>query len=98
MKLTDVVNERLVKKARLIKRAKTVFKAFKKGTIGSNDNPTEPMFSYELLDDVSMSINEMDTVSIFSREIKIKELNDACRYVSVVLLVRKITKRCSGLR
>ena len=92
MKLTDVVNERLVKKSRLIKRAKTVFNAFKKGTIGSNDNPTEPMFRYELLDYVSMSINEMDTVSIFSREIKIKELNDACRYVSVVLLVRKITK------
>ena len=73
-------------------KAKTVFKAFKKGTIGSNDNPTEPMFRYELLDDVSVSVDEMGIVRIFSREIKIKELNDACRYVSVVLLVRKIIK------
>jgi hypothetical protein len=63
-------------KQKQIKKGKTVYKALRKGTIGSND-PNEPHFSYELPDDFSVySINVVIIISL--NKIKIKELNRGC--------------------
>jgi hypothetical protein len=67
-------------KQKQIKKGKTVYKALRKGTIGSND-PNEPHFSYELPDDFSVyTINVGIIISL--NKIKIKELNRGCNLVS----------------
>ena len=77
---------------RLIKRAKTIFKAFRKGTIGSKDDPNEPRFRYELSDDISITRNNVGII-LFTDKIKITELNRACRHASVGYMADKIRNR-----
>ena len=90
MKFTDLINES--REERMTSKAKIVFKTFKKGTIGSKDNPNEPMFNYELADDMGITIDDNNRIHIFTSEIKIKELNRVCGLVSVVSMGRKIKK------
>lgn len=90
MKLLDVINES--NEDKLIKKGKIIFKALKKGTIGSDDKPNEPRFTYELSTDISVRLDDGNIV-IFTPEVKIVELNRACRIISADLMAHKIRKR-----
>ena len=73
-----------------IKKARTIYKALRRGTIGG-DNPEEPHFTYVLSDDFSVDINNAG-ILIFTNEVKIKQLNRSCdRYSNnyVMDLIRK---------
>jgi hypothetical protein len=90
MKLIDLINES--REERMTSKAKTIFKVFRKGTVGSKDNPNEPMFSYELSDDISVDRNNAGII-LFTDRVKIVELNRACRHTSVAYMADKIRKR-----
>ncbi len=79
---------------RLIKRAKTIFKAFKKGTIGSKDDPEQPHFKYELSDNITIDRNNVGII-LTTDKIKIKELNRACRHNDPDYMSSLIRKRFS---
>jgi hypothetical protein len=89
MDLTPMVNE---SEEDYIKRTKTIFKAFKRGTIGPKDDPNEPRFKYELSEDISISRNNVGVI-LFTDRIKITELNRACRHASVGYMADKIRIR-----
>jgi hypothetical protein len=89
MDLTPMVNE---SEEDYIKKAKTIFKAFRKGTIGSKDDPSEARFKYELSDDISISRNNVGII-IFTSKVNIIELNRACRHTSVGYMADKIRNR-----
>jgi hypothetical protein len=76
MKFIDLINEN--REDRLIKKGLTVFKALRKGTIGSKHHSDEPRFSYELSNDPSINLNNVG-IHLFVEEIKIKELNGSCK-------------------
>lgn len=79
---------------RLIKKGKTVFKALKKGTIGSKDDSNEPHFKYELSDNINIDRNNVGIILTTDR-IKIKELNRACRHNDPDYMSSLIRKRFS---
>ena len=79
---------------RLIKKAKTVFKALKKGTIGPKDDPNEPRFKYELSDNITIDRNNVGII-LTTDKIKIIELNRACRLTDVDYMGSLIRKRFS---
>ena len=73
-----------------IKKARTIYKALRKGTIGGDD-PEQPHFTYVLSDDFTVDINNAG-ILIFTNEVKIKQLNRSCdRYSNnyVMDLIRK---------
>jgi hypothetical protein len=74
-----------------IKKAKTIYKALKKGTIGG-DNPEEPHFTYVLSDDFSVHTTNAGTV-ISLYKIKIKHLNRGCLLHSTDYMGSLIRKR-----
>jgi hypothetical protein len=76
----------------LIRKGKLIFKALRKGTIGSDENPNRPKFSYELSDDMSVSLHN-DNIIIFTPEVKIVELNKECGTLSADYMARKINNR-----
>jgi hypothetical protein len=76
----------------LIRKGKLIFKALRKGTIGSDENPNRPKFSYELSDDISVSLHN-DNIIIFTPEVKIVELNKECGTLSADYMARKINNR-----
>jgi hypothetical protein len=78
----------------MIKKGKTVFKALKKGTIGSKDDPNEPRFKYELSDNITIDRNNVGII-ITTDKIKIKELNQACRHNDTDYMSSLIRKRFS---
>lgn len=80
------------KEDKLIRKGKLIFKALNKGTIGSDDKPNEPRFTYELSTDISVRIDDGNII-IFTPEVKIVELNRACRIISADLMAHKIRKR-----
>lgn len=77
---------------KLIRKGKLIFKALRNGTIGSDDKPNEPKFTYELSNDISVRIDDGNII-IFTPEVKIVELNRACRIISADLMAHKIRKR-----
>jgi hypothetical protein len=77
---------------KLIRKGKLIFKALRNGTIGSDDKPNEPRFTYELSTDISVRIDDGNII-IFTPEVKIVELNRACRIISADLMAHKIRKR-----
>jgi hypothetical protein len=89
MDLTPMVNE---SEEDYIKRTKTIFKAFKRGTIGPKDDPNEPRFKYELSEDIGITRNNVGII-LFTDRIKITELNRACRHTSVGYMADKIRNR-----
>jgi hypothetical protein len=74
-----------------IKKAKTIYKALKKGTIGG-DNPEEPHFTYVLSDDFSVHTTNAGIV-ISLQKIKIKHLNRGCLLHSTDYMGSLIRKR-----
>jgi hypothetical protein len=76
----------------LIRKGKLIFKALRKGTIGSEDEPNKPMFTYELSNDMSVSL-DYGQIIIFTDEVKIVELNEPCVRMSTDLMARKISNR-----
>jgi hypothetical protein len=73
-----------------IKKARTIYKALRRGTIGGDD-PEQPHFTYVLSDDFTVDINNAG-ILIFTNEVKIKQLNRSCdRYSNnyVMDLIRK---------
>jgi hypothetical protein len=74
-----------------IKKAKTIYKALKKGTIGG-DNPEEPHFTYVLSDDFSVDTTNAGIV-ISLEKIKIKHLNRGCLLHSTDYMGSLIRKR-----
>ena len=74
-----------------IKKAKTIYKALRRGTIGG-DNPEEPHFFYELSDDFSVHTTHSGIV-ISSEKIKIKHLNRGCLLHSTDYMGSLIRKR-----
>ena len=79
---------------KMIKKGKTVFKALKKGTIGSKDDPNEPHFKYELSNNITIDRNNVGIILTTDR-IKIKELNRACRHNDPDYMGSLIRKRFS---
>ena len=77
---------------KLIRKGKLIFKALRNGTIGSDDKPNEPRFTYELSNDISVRSDDGNII-IFTPEVKIVELNRACRIISADLMAHKIRKR-----
>jgi hypothetical protein len=92
MDLTPIINEHAGDE--MIKKAKTVFKALKKGTIGPKDNPEEPRFKYELSDNITIDRNNIGII-LTTDKIKIKELNGACRHNDPDYMGSLIRKRFS---
>ena len=74
-----------------IKKARTIYRALKKGTIGG-DNPEEPHFTYVLSDDFSVHTTHSGIV-ISSEKIKIKHLNRGCLLHSTDYMGSLIRKR-----
>ena len=74
-----------------IKKAKTIYKALKKGTIGGDD-PEQPHFFYELSDDFTVHTTQSG-VFISSEKIKIKHLNRGCLLHSTDYMGSLIRKR-----
>ena len=74
-----------------IKKARTIYRALKKGTIGG-DNPEEPHFFYELSDDFSVHTTHSGIV-ISSEKIKIKHLNRGCLLHSTDYMGSLVRKR-----
>ena len=88
----DVINESTDEYTqKQIKKAKTIYKALRKGTIGG-DNPEEPHFFYELSDDFSVHTTHSGIV-ISSEKIKIKHLNRGCLLHSTDYMGSLIRKR-----
>ena len=77
---------------KLIRKGKLIFKALRKGTIGSMDEPNKPMFTYELSNDMSVNTTYGDII-IFTDEIKVVELNEPCVRMSTDLMANKIRNR-----
>lgn len=77
---------------KLIKKGKLIFKALRKGTIGSKDEPNKPMFTYELSNNMSVNTTYGDII-IYTDEIKVVELNEPCVRMSTVLMAKKIWNR-----
>ena len=77
---------------KLIRKGKLIFKALRKGTIGSDENPDRSKFSYELSNDMSVSIFEGNIV-IFTPDVKIVELNKECGTLSADYMARKIRNK-----
>lgn len=77
---------------KLIRKGKLIFKALRKGTIGSMDEPNKPMFTYELSNSMSVNTTYGDIV-IFTDEIKIVELNEPCVRMSTDVMANKIRNR-----
>jgi hypothetical protein len=92
MKFIDLLKEPSEDKT--IKKGKTVFKALKKGTIGSKNDPNEPRFKYELSDNITINRNNVGII-ITTDKIKIKELNRACRHNDTDYMSSLIRKRFS---
>ena len=90
--LNDLVYLNESNEDKLIKKGKTIFKALRKGTIGSEDEPNKPMFTYELSNDMSVNTTYGEII-IFTDEIKVVELNEPCVRMSTDLMARKISKR-----
>jgi len=90
--LNDLVYLNESNEDKLIRKGKLIFKALRKGTIGSEDEPNKPMFTYELSDDMSVSLHEGEII-IFTDEIKVVELNEPCVRMSTDLMARKISNR-----
>ncbi len=90
--LNDLVYLNESKEDKLIRKGKLIFKALRKGTIGSEDEPNKPMFTYELSDDMSVSLHEGEII-IFTDEVKVVELNEPCVRMSTDLMARKISNR-----
>ena len=90
MKFLDIINES--NEDKLIRKGKLIFKALRKGTIGSMDEPNKPMFTYELSNDMSVNITYGDII-IFTDEIKVVELNEPCVRMSTDLMANKIRNR-----
>jgi len=90
--LNDLVYLNESNEYKLIRKGKLIFKALRKGTIGSEDEPNKPMFTYELSDDMSVSLHEGEII-IFTDEIKVVELNEPCVRMSTDLMARKISNR-----
>ena len=74
-----------------IKKAKTIYKALRKGTIGG-DNPEEPHFTYVLSDDFTVDTTNAGIV-ISLEKIKIKHLNRGCLLHSTDYMGSLIRKR-----
>ena len=74
-----------------IKKAKTIYKALRKGTIGGDD-PEEPHFTYILSDDFSVHTTNAGIV-ISLQKIKIKHLNRGCLLHSTDYMGSLIRKR-----
>lgn len=89
-KPNELINES--NEDKLIRKGKLIFKALRNGTIGSDDKPNEPRFTYELSTDISVRIDDGNII-IFTPEVKIVELNRACRIISADLMAHKIRKR-----
>jgi hypothetical protein len=90
--LNDLVYLNESNEDKLIRKGKLIFKALRKGTIGSEDEPNKPMFTYELSNDMSVSL-DYGQIIIFTDEVKIVELNEPCVRMSTDLMARKISKR-----
>jgi hypothetical protein len=90
--LNDLVYLNESKEDKLIRKGKLIFKALRKGTIGSEDEPNKPMFTYELSNDMSVNTTYGDII-IFTDEVKVVELNEPCVRMSTDLMARKISKR-----
>ena len=90
--LNDLVYLNESDKDKLIKKGKIIFKALRKGTIGSKDEPNKPMFTYELSNDMSVNTTYGDII-IFTDEIKVVELNEPCVRMSTDLMANKIRNR-----
>jgi hypothetical protein len=74
-----------------IKKARTIYKALRRGTIGG-DNPEEPHFTYVLSDDFSVDTTNAGIV-ISLEKIKIKHLNRGCLLHSTDYMGSLIRKR-----
>ena len=74
-----------------IKKAKTIYRALKKGTIGGND-PEQPHFTYVLSDDFTVDTTNAGIV-ISLEKIKIKHLNRGCLLHSTDYMGSLIRKR-----
>jgi hypothetical protein len=74
-----------------IKKARTIYKALRRGTIGGN-NPEEPHFVYELSENFSIHTTNAGVV-ITLNKIKIKELNRGCLLHSTDYMGSLIRKR-----
>jgi hypothetical protein len=79
------------RRQKMIKKGKTVFKAFRKGVL-SDDQPDGLRFSYELSDDFTVDINNLGII-IFTAGVKIKELNRACDRYSPAYMVSRIRNK-----
>ena len=79
------------RREKMIKKGKTVFKAFRKGVI-SDDIPDGLRFSYELSDDFTVDINNLG-ILVFTDGVKIKELNRACDRYSTGYMVSRIRNK-----
>ena len=90
--LNDLVFLNESNEDKLIKKGKIIFKALRKGTIGSKDEPNKPMFTYELSNDMSVNTTYGDII-IFTDEIKVVELNEPCVRMSTDLMANKIRNR-----
>jgi hypothetical protein len=74
-----------------IKKARTIYKALRRGTIGG-DNPEEPHFTYVLSDDFTVHTTQSG-VFVSSEKIKIKHLNRGCLLHSTDYMGSLIRKR-----
>lgn len=74
-----------------IKKARTIYKALRRGTIGG-DNPEEPHFTYVLSDDFTVDTTNAGIV-ISLEKIKIKHLNRGCLLHSTDYMGSLIRKR-----
>ena len=90
--LNDLVYLNESNEDKLIRKGKLIFKALRKGTIGSEDEPNKPMFTYELSNDMSVSL-DYGQIIIFTDEVKVVELNEPCVRMSTDLMARKISNR-----
>jgi hypothetical protein len=90
--LNDLVYLNESNEDKLIRKGKLIFKALRKGTIGSEDEPNKPMFTYELSNDMSVNTTYGDII-IFTDEIKVVELNEPCVRMSTDLMANKIRNR-----
>jgi len=90
--LNDLVYLNESNEDKLIRKGKLIFKALRKGTIGSMDEPNKPMFTYELSNDMSVNTTYGDII-IFTDEIKVVELNEPCVRMSTDLMANKIRNR-----
>lgn len=90
--LNDLVYLNESNEDKLLKKGKVIFKALRKGTIGSKDEPNKPMFTYELSNDMSINTTYGD-ITIFTDEVKVVELNEPCLRMSTDLMAKKIWHR-----